>query len=583
MLFTVSLTAQTNYYVSTTGSDSNPGTINAPWATIQHAASTMTAGSTVYVREGTYNQYVTINHASGNATNGYITYQNYPGEHPILDATGLTPPSNAPAIFFIWDQNYIIIKGFEIRNFTTTTSGYTPAGIWVAGTCNHIQILNNHIHNIEHNGTSKTQTNAHGIAFYGESGTSSMNNIIIDSNEVDSCKLGSSESVVVNGNVEIFQITNNKVHDNNNIGIDAIGGEGTASANDQARNGIISNNLVYNIDSKDNVAYAGVQAADGIYVDGGTDIVIERNIVHNTNIGIELGCEHAGKMVSYVTMRNNFIYYSDVAGIAIGGYDQTVGSAQNCKILNNTLFYNDQNKQGDGEIMWQYDVINNQFYNNIFYANSQDLFIANDYTTTSGNTVDYNIYNSSTGSTSSQWEWNKVFYTGFSAYKTASGNDAHSFFVDPVLVSTSTPDLHIQQTSPAINAGEIVDSVGTLDIDGNPRVVNGKIDIGAQEWSNVIGINNKELLNLVNFELYQNYPNPFNPTTTIEFAIKETGIYNIKIFNILGQLIKVLSDKEYQPGNYKINFDASHLASGIYFYKLNGNNVNLIKKMILLK
>jgi tetratricopeptide (TPR) repeat protein len=80
-----------------------------------------------------------------------------------------------------------------------------------------------------------------------------------------------------------------------------------------------------------------------------------------------------------------------------------------------------------------------------------------------------------------------------------------------------------------------------------------------------------------------NYPNPFNPTTTIQFALPEAGKFNLKIYNILGQEVVTLIDKEMNAGIHKVNFDASKLASGIYVYRLVGNNVNLSKKMILAK
>ena len=85
------------------------------------------------------------------------------------------------------------------------------------------------------------------------------------------------------------------------------------------------------------------------------------------------------------------------------------------------------------------------------------------------------------------------------------------------------------------------------------------------------------------FKLEQNYPNPFNPSTTIEFAIPQSGRYSLTVYNILGQLVKLISEDEYEAGYYKVNFDASLLASGMYFYVLTGNNINISKKMILLK
>jgi hypothetical protein len=87
----------------------------------------------------------------------------------------------------------------------------------------------------------------------------------------------------------------------------------------------------------------------------------------------------------------------------------------------------------------------------------------------------------------------------------------------------------------------------------------------------------------IEFRLEQNYPNPFNPTTTIEFAIAQKGRYTLSVYNLLGQLVSVLINDEYQPGYYKVNFDASMLASGMFVYKLSGNNINVAKKMVLVK
>ncbi len=85
------------------------------------------------------------------------------------------------------------------------------------------------------------------------------------------------------------------------------------------------------------------------------------------------------------------------------------------------------------------------------------------------------------------------------------------------------------------------------------------------------------------WRLMQNYPNPFNPTTTIEFAISKTGRYTLSLFNMLGELVQNVSDKEYQAGYYKETVNATGLTSGMYIYRLTGDNVNLIRKMVLLR
>jgi hypothetical protein len=86
------------------------------------------------------------------------------------------------------------------------------------------------------------------------------------------------------------------------------------------------------------------------------------------------------------------------------------------------------------------------------------------------------------------------------------------------------------------------------------------------------------------YALYQNYPNPFNPSTTIEFDIPErTNVKLVIIYDILGREVETLIDKELEPGKYKINFTATNLPSGVYFYRLQAGNFIEQKKMILIK
>ena len=85
------------------------------------------------------------------------------------------------------------------------------------------------------------------------------------------------------------------------------------------------------------------------------------------------------------------------------------------------------------------------------------------------------------------------------------------------------------------------------------------------------------------YKLAQNYPNPFNPSTTIEFVVPQAGMYSLKVYNTLGQEVVSLVESELASGLHKVTFDASKFASGMYIYKLSGNNVNISKKMILMK
>ena len=85
------------------------------------------------------------------------------------------------------------------------------------------------------------------------------------------------------------------------------------------------------------------------------------------------------------------------------------------------------------------------------------------------------------------------------------------------------------------------------------------------------------------FTLYQNFPNPFNPSTIIKYSIAKTSFVSLIVFNILGEEIKSLVDKEQNAGTYQINFDASALSSGIYFYRIKAENYTETRKFVLLK
>jgi hypothetical protein len=85
------------------------------------------------------------------------------------------------------------------------------------------------------------------------------------------------------------------------------------------------------------------------------------------------------------------------------------------------------------------------------------------------------------------------------------------------------------------------------------------------------------------FSLSQNYPNPFNPTTTITFNLAKSGYATLSVYNVLGQKVATLVSGNLNAGSHQINFNASNLSSGVYFYRLESDNNTSIKKMMLLK
>jgi hypothetical protein len=85
------------------------------------------------------------------------------------------------------------------------------------------------------------------------------------------------------------------------------------------------------------------------------------------------------------------------------------------------------------------------------------------------------------------------------------------------------------------------------------------------------------------YKLEQNYPNPFNPLTTISFNLPEDNNVELKIYDILGKEVKVLLNEDLAAGFYDVQFDATNLASGIYFYKLSAGKYTETKKLQLIK
>jgi hypothetical protein len=86
------------------------------------------------------------------------------------------------------------------------------------------------------------------------------------------------------------------------------------------------------------------------------------------------------------------------------------------------------------------------------------------------------------------------------------------------------------------------------------------------------------------FTLSEAYPNPFNPSTNIDYSLPASGSVSLKVYNVLGQLVKTLVDNAHQEaGTYTVRVDMSNLTSGVYFYSLEQGNNRLVHKMMLLK
>ncbi len=397
------------YFVSPTGNDANTGrTLATAWRTIQRSLRTttnaVTAGDVITVKAGTYNELIIAGKA-GTVT-APITLRAAPGEAVNITGVGATfAPNQVRALFRTNGFSNITLDGLVLSNLISNQPSTVPTGIWIGGGAQNIRLLNLKIREIGNNSPT-TPLNAHGILVDGASATP-ISGLVIQGCEIYNLSLGSSEAVAINGNVDGFVIRDNSVHNVDNIGIDLIGYEGRAPVGsiDRARNGLVVGNTVYNIDSGFNIAYSPnpvtglrFRAAAGIYADGATQCIIERNHVYNCNYGIEVASERQSTgLCDFITVRNNLMRHNHSAGLIIGGYAADRGTTADCDFHNNTIYQNCalEESQFDGQVIIQHNCLRNKFHHN-FVGNSplhnfgQMIFLTGQ--NIAGNSLDWNAY-----------------------------------------------------------------------------------------------------------------------------------------------------------------------------------------------
>ena len=109
------------------------------------------------------------------------------------------------------------------------------------------------------------------------------------------------------------------------------------------------------------------------------------------------------------------------------------------------------------------------------------------------------------------------------------------------------------------------------------QTINKWLDEGATAIEEISGVTPSK------YALRQNYPNPFNPSTIIEYSVPLSGHVTLKVFNTIGQQVVTLFDGNQNAGSYKVTFDGTGLASGLYIYQLQSENITLTKKFVLMK
>jgi|GEM_PF-2095722 len=460
-----------NIYVATGGSNTGSGSLQNPFQTIQFALDQATPGDMIFIMGGTYHERLLWSQ-SGTSGN-YITLTNYNSDVVILNGYMATNDAQN-AMLDISNMSYIAIENLLI----TENYRNDAEGIYFSGSGNNITIKGCELYNIgwssNPQANANSSNNAHAMVFVGTE-PSAIRNLLIENNNIHNCITGWSEALTLVGNVDGFQILNNRVNEITNIGIDLAGfwsWTGAPVDVNFARNGLVKGNIVSNCVSN----YA---TSAGIYTDGAISITIENNVVFGNGMGIEVGMENNYEVYGMI-VRNNIVYHNLGAGLYFGAYAKS-GMVKNSTISGNVFYNNDLGfTMGDwtGEIVMQKNK-DCKITNNIIYprdAVNKKAIIMGARSTTNL-LVDYNLYWRESGDMAN-------------LHDVGSGNtyslDVHKIEANPLFVNYGLFDFHIQSSSPAINAGDpdYISSPGETDMDGDLRIFNQILDIGADEMDN---------------------------------------------------------------------------------------------------
>lgn len=463
--------AAATYHVAVTGSDGAPGSSAQPWRTVQKAVSSAAPGDTVLIQPGIYRERVNVT-VSGTAAAPIVFKADGPADSVVLDASTL-PAAGGTSMVRIVNRSHVHFVGLEVRN----SSGSTDAsGFRIEGVSDGVQIRNCHIHHL-------TGTSAMAITMYGGNG-GAVSRAVVDSCLIHDCQPYPSETVTLNGNVFQCTISNSTIRDCNYIGIDLIGGERWLQSNTSlvARQNIVVGNRV----ERCNKPFAGTDLAVGIYVDGGSDNVVERNYITDCDIGIEVGAENAGITARGNLIRSNVVTKNRDSGLIVGAADAAYGRCVANRIFNNALYKNCQSGGWIPEILIQYGS-QNDFTNNIIWA-IPDTSVAFLWVEEDENAQAFanNCWFSERGAAVGSFGWGiDNGYNRWSEWAKWNKQDGGGKFANPQFINPEAGDFHVAITSPCLNAGnmnaDITGGRGGLDLDGMPRVWASRAEIGPDE------------------------------------------------------------------------------------------------------
>jgi len=558
-----------SYYVSTTGSDSSgDGTKNNPWKTITFALShldTLTNEiKTINIKGGIYSDFTNGESFPINLTSNIIL-SGEDASSTILDAT-----TDSLEAFTRRVINCINLENVRIEKLTITKGlafmdsigNYAIGGGIYLKNSNKMIISKNIIKENESIDITGYGANGGGIA------VEECSNVIIVENEIlnnytfaDGCNGG---GIFIN-NANVL-IRNNLIKNNNTFGQFGSAGGGISVG--------YSNLPTYIVDNIIKLNKAAVLGG-GVYISGAG--IVARNTINENLVGEEffqIGYGGGIAATENPTIGNGIKNCNNI----FDNIGEEINPLGNQMITFNTLDTIDARFNYYGSNINQYDskeisgMFNlNPIAKNFYYHDSSNLLISPsplviDTLYMHGNVqsdiVFYNVSNSLIDSI--------IIYNITSKYGLVSISN-NNLVVPPLSESSTTL---------TFNVNEILSQSDTIIVNSNiGEFLISFFILGEDSISDLH--NDYDLI--AEYSLFSNYPNPFNPSTSIQYSINSMQFVTLKVYDVLGKEVATLVNEEKPSGHYEINFNASNLASGIYYYQLRAGEFVETKKMTLLK
>ncbi len=307
--------------------------------------------------------------------------------------------------------------------------------------------------------------------------------------------------------------------------------------------------------------YCGAPDGDNLNIKSGACGEIAYNIIWAAGgSAIKINSSSTTRFTN-VCVHNNTCVASGWRRTGEPGYGILVDKGARAEIYNNIFGDN----LGDMDITALTDTINIHYDNNFFFSsvdstNQMSVFYTND----------------GLGDDITRAQANDKYMT---AHLTGSPFVSyHPWFANDFTTMDSTNDYHL--ITQYIGLGYTPPSSWT-----NPVFTGqlpGASDVGALGGSTT-AVSKTSSSTPIEFALKQNYPNPFNPTTTIQYVLPHDGQVTLKVYNMLGQLVRTLVNEVEAAGAHSTQFNGTNFASGVYFYKLEAGAMTSVNRMVMLK